>query len=55
MQPLAIPAWIWLNLVILIAAVVFVRIKLGAQAKATRQGRPAPQLKRTGGVAPGNP
>ena len=37
MQPLVIPSWIWLNLVILVAAAIFVWVKLAAQEKAKRQ------------------
>jgi hypothetical protein len=37
MQTLVVPSWIWLNLVILVVAAIFVRVKLAAQEKAKRQ------------------
>jgi hypothetical protein len=48
MQPLVVPSWIWVNLVILVAAAVFVRMKLAAREKARRQkpgSKPAQDLK----------
>ena len=44
MQPLAIPASIWINLVLLVAGAVFVRVKLrkGAGSKRETASRVAP-------------
>ena len=55
MQTLAIPGWIWVNLVLLIAAAIFVRVKLGKSSSAhKRPGGPAVRTKRdaTGGAPP---
>jgi hypothetical protein len=55
MQTLAIPGWIWVNMVLLVAAAIFVRVKLGKTSSARkRQGGSPVRTKRdaAGGVAP---
>lgn len=39
MQTLAVPTTIWINLVILVAAAIFVRVKLG-KAASSREKKP---------------
>jgi hypothetical protein len=47
MQTLVVPSWIWLNLVILVAAAIYVRMRLAAEkAKHRRpQSKPAQDMK----------
>ena len=37
MQSLAIPGWVWVNLIILVVAAVFVRVKLGKTSTTKRR------------------
>ena len=37
MQTLAIPGWIWVNMVLLVAAAIFVRVKLGKASTTKRR------------------
>lgn len=37
MQPFVIPGWCWINLALLVAAAIFVWVKIAAEEKAGRQ------------------
>jgi hypothetical protein len=37
MQTLAIPGWIWVNMLLLVAAAIFVKIKLGRTSTTKRR------------------
>jgi hypothetical protein len=37
MQNFVIPGWVWINLVLLIAAAIFIGVKLAAEEKADRR------------------
>ena len=48
MQTLAIPGWIWGNMVLLVAAVIFVRVKLGKTSTTKRRDASETPERKTG-------